>query len=160
MTTPNPDGYRWRETYFVWFPIAHRPLLSQVVAEIRLLGEHYELVSTEQNQLGQIESLVVRSPDDHAALEIDFATGDDILLDAINTADELRPTEASDSERIEQLRHCDARFELMHFEQVYSGETEEDSEEMFDPAALVLVLDALVRLTQGIGVDPQSGIIM
>ncbi len=160
MTTPHPDSYRWRETYFVWFPAPQRPLLAQVVAEIRLLGEHYELVSTEQNALGQIESLMVRSPDDHAALEIDYAVGDDILLEAIRTADELRPTEASDAERIEQLRHCDARFELMHFEQFYRGETEEDSEEMFDPAALVMVMDALVRLTQGIGVDPQSGIIM
>ena len=42
----------------------------------------------------------------------------------------------------------------MHFEQVIDGD---EGDEMFDPSALLLVIEALTELTGGIGIDPQSG---
>ena len=44
---------------------------------------------------------------------------------------------------------------LIHFAEVADGA--DDSDEMLDPSALLLVLEALVQLTGGVGVDPQSG---
>jgi hypothetical protein len=43
---------------------------------------------------------------------------------------------------------------------VTDGETAEEADEVFDPSTLLLVLEALVDLTGGIAVDPQSGTIL
>jgi hypothetical protein len=45
----------------------------------------------------------------------------------------------------------------MHFQQCTPDEDEDEMDGMFDPSALLIVLDALVQLTDGIGIDPQSG---
>jgi hypothetical protein len=55
------------------------------------------------------------------------------------------------------LPKCNARRDILHFEQIVGGEAEDESEEMLDPSALLLILDTLVEMTGGIGVDPQSG---
>ena len=39
-------------------------------------------------------------------------------------------------------------------------EPEDEADEMLDPSALLIVLDALVELTGGVGVDPQSGTLL
>ena len=60
---------------------------------------------------------------------------------------------------LEKLRKFDGRFDVLHFEQV--GEPGEDDDEesdnMLDPSALLLVLDVLAELTGGIAIDPQTG---
>ena len=57
--------------------------------------------------------------------------------------------------RLEELRSCDARLDIFHFEQMVDVDAE--GEEMFDPSALLVVLDTLAELTDGISVDPQGG---
>jgi hypothetical protein len=64
-----------------------------------------------------------------------------------------------DLDKLAKLPKCDVRFDIMHFEQVTDDQIEE-GEEMLDPSALLLVLDALVDLTGGVGIDPQSGALM
>ena len=148
--------YRWRETYFVWFRSSRRPALEQLVSTIRQLDGKYELTHGEADEKGLVESLTVSSLDDNSALEIDYAHGDEVLIEAHRMTDELRQ---GDGERgkLAELPHCDARFEVMHFERYFDGETQEESDEMFDPKALVIVLEALITLTDGVGVDPQAG---
>lgn len=46
---------------------------------------------------------------------------------------------------------------MLHFEQVVDFEDEDEAEGMLDPTALLVVLDALAKLTDGIPVDPQAG---
>ena len=61
---------------------------------------------------------------------------------------------------IEKLRGYAGRFDLLHFEQVDAELDRDDVEEMFDPSCLILVLDTLAELTEGIAFDPQGGTIM
>jgi hypothetical protein len=72
---------------------------------------------------------------------------------------ELKSSVADGEERakLARLRSFDARFDLLHFEQVTGGRGADDLDEMLDPSALLIVLEALVELTGGVGVDPQSG---
>ena len=59
-------------------------------------------------------------------------------------------------DHLDRLAGCDARFDILHFEEV----SEEGEEETFDPSALLMVIEALAKLTDGVAVDPQSGTIM
>jgi hypothetical protein len=67
--------------------------------------------------------------------------------------------QAGDLDKLARIPHCDVRFDIMHFEQMTDDQIDE-GEEMLDPSALLLVMDALVELTGGVGVDPQSGALM
>ena len=61
-----------------------------------------------------------------------------------------------------RLPKCDARFDLLHFEHMTAaaGQAEDELDEMLDPSALLLVLDALAKLTDGIAIDPQAGTVL
>ncbi len=67
--------------------------------------------------------------------------------------------EAADRARLERLRRSDGRFDVLHFEQVVAAD-EDDADGMLDPSTLLVVLEALARLTDGVAVDPQSGTFM
>ncbi len=71
---------------------------------------------------------------------------------------DFRDSATSPEERgkLNRLAGCDARFDILHFEEVSDGE----EDETFDPSALLMVIEALARLTDGVAVDPQSGTIM
>jgi len=48
---------------------------------------------------------------------------------------------------------------VLHFERV-AEMPEEEEDEMLDPSALLIGLEALAKLTDGLAVDPQSGTIL
>ena len=64
---------------------------------------------------------------------------------------------AEDRARLARIRQCDARFDVLHFEQLVNFEGENETDDMLDPSALLVVLDALASETKGIAVDPQAG---
>jgi hypothetical protein len=51
-------------------------------------------------------------------------------------------------------------LDVLHFEQITEAGEEDDQEELLDPSAVLIVLGALAKLTDGIAIDPQSGILM
>ena len=57
-----------------------------------------------------------------------------------------------------EIKQYDGRFDVLHFEQV-PEDVEEDAEDdgMLDPSALLVVLGALAKLTEGVAIDPQAG---
>ncbi len=73
--------------------------------------------------------------------------------------EELKASADGPQERakLARLPKCDARFDLLHFEEMTPGSTGDEFDEMLDPSALLIVLEALASLTKGVGVDPQSG---
>jgi hypothetical protein len=156
---PENDQYQWRETYFIWFESPRRPSLSEAEEVVRHLRGHFELDSGEADADGLLTALTVRSREDHAALEIECAAGPDVLSEGATVAAELNSGDV-DPDKLARLKRCDARIEVMHFEEVIDAPPEQDPDDMFDPSALLVVLDALVRLTHGICVDPQAGAIM
>ena len=156
------DQYRWRETYFVLFDSANVPPMKQVEQSLASLGGRYTLANLRADAAGRLESLTVLAPDDFAALDICYVEGDEVKEQVDALADELKGLEmrTEDRAKIERIRKCDARFDVLHFEQLTDFEQEDDLDEMLDPSALLIVIDALVKLTGGIAVDPQSGALL
>ncbi|HVX15224.1 MAG TPA: hypothetical protein VHC22_28785 [Pirellulales bacterium] len=153
------DRFEWRETYFILFPSGKRPALKQVEKAVLKLGVHFELSGQEADDAGLLETLHIRSPEDHSALEIDYLSGDEVVMQ-VEELDKQMRGDTSERDKLARLRKCDARFEVMHFEEMGDGYDREDADEVFDPSALLVVLDALIDLTGGVGVDPQSGTLL
>jgi hypothetical protein len=156
MPDGESDQFEWRETYFVLFQADKRPLLKDVERAVKRLRGDFRLTEPTADDDGRIESLNVVSPEDHSALEIDYHWGTEVIEQAAQLTSEIRKGGDADRDKLKKLRGCDARFEVMHFEEMDPG-LEEDDDGVFDPSALLVVLDALVVLTDGVGVDPQSG---
>jgi hypothetical protein len=81
---------------------------------------------------------------------------------AASLAKEMEPTalEMNETDALQRLGQCDGRFDVLHFERIpeYGEENEEDeSDGMLDPSALLLVLGALAKITDGVAIDPQAG---
>ena len=153
------DRFEWRETYFVLFPSRKRPLLSEVEAAFKALGGQFQLTEPAADAEGRIEALNIVSPEDHSALEIDYLSGDEVLLQVEELTKELRG-ESGYADKLAKLRRCDARFEVMHFEEMVDLAADDEEDEVFDPSALLMALETLVKLTDGVGVDPQAGTLL
>jgi len=156
--------YRWRETYFVLFDSSRRPTLKTIQRTLSGLNEHYVLRNLSADEEGRFDSLTLLSPDDFAALDICYTGGEEVLDHAASLAKEMAPVarEMCNTDALRRILRCDGRFDVLHFEQVPEGEGgEEDqgdeADEMLDPSALLLVLGALAKLTNGVAVDPQAG---
>lgn len=152
--------YQWRETYFVLFDSARRPKLEALKKKLAAAGSRFTFSNCVTDKKGRIESLTILAPDDFAALDISFLAGEEVREEAQSLAEELRSGDCSseDRARIDRLETCDGRFDVLHFEKVGDrDEQPEEDDDMFDPSGLLLVLNALAELTDGIAVDPQSG---
>jgi hypothetical protein len=166
MSTFERGEYKWRETYFVLFDSAKRPSLKKMERILRELGDHFEFSDAMADEDGRFESITILAPDDYAALDISFESGEEVLEQGAAFYQELKSsaTEPDERAKLARLPKCDARFDLLHFEHMTASEapaeTDDEFDEMLDPSALLIVLDALVELTGGVGVDPQSGTLL
>ncbi|MHB8899667.1 MAG: hypothetical protein ACYC6Y_13045 [Thermoguttaceae bacterium] len=149
--------YQWRETYFVLFPSRQRPTLKDVQKALTRLHQHLTLTNLSATKEGLLESLTILAPDDFAAIDVSYLCGEEVREQAAQLAEEVEPACACADEkrRLEELRACDARLDLFHFEQMAEVDAEDDG--MFDPSALLVVLEGLAELTGGIAIDPQGG---
>lgn len=161
MSTFENDHYKWRETYFVLFDSAKRPSLAKMTKVLQGLNRRFELSNAVGDDGGGFESLTLRSPQDYSALDISYMSGEEVQTQGVELAEEMRSTAADAEERakVSRLPKCDARLDILHFEEIVGG-SEDESEETLDPSTLLNVLDALVKMTGGVGVDPQSGSVM
>jgi hypothetical protein len=165
MSTFENPAYRWRETYFVMFDGRKRPTVSQLEAVLAELNDRFELQNLQADDEGRFESVTLVSPDDFAALDICFLQGDEVAEQAAQFAKEMKGSGADPAE-LKRLAAATARLDVLHFQDVASGITsgmaggdaeEDELDEMFDPSALLVVLDGLVELTGGVAIDPQTG---
>jgi hypothetical protein len=161
MSTFESDDFRWRETYFVLFQSARRPKLDKVEKLLHKLSDRYQITNLVGDEEGRFESVTLLAPDDYAALDICYVDDEEVREQATQLVKEMKNAtlQPGDLDKLAKLPKCDVRFDIMHFEQVTDDQIEE-GEEMLDPSALLLVLDALVDLTGGVGIDPQSGALM
>jgi hypothetical protein len=125
------------------------------------LSERYELIEPTADDQGRFESVTLISPDDFAALDICYTEGAEVLEQGADLVQELKSAcgDPSGSAVVQRVAQCDARFDVLHFEQV-PDPTDDESDEMLDPSALLLVLGALAKLTGGIAIDPQAGAVL
>jgi len=152
------DEYRWRETYFVLFDSKHCPAADKIEKAIQQLNAHYRVSDIRQDDEDRLESMTVFFPDDYAAMDVTYTSGEEVTEQIPELIDEMKSAGLSAEEkvRLQKLTHCNARFDIYHFEQVVGGGGE-DEEEILDPGSLLVVLEKLAKLCKGIGVDPQSG---
>lgn len=152
------NRYQWRETYFVLFDAKKRPKLKTVSKALAALSARYQLNNLNGNPHGLIDSLTLISPDDFAALDICYTSGDEVLEQTDDLINDLKKSDGPPPVPWEQIRRYDGRFDVLHFEQI-PNELDDDSEEdaVLDPSALLLVLNALAKLTDGVAIDPQAG---
>ncbi len=165
MSTFERQDYKWRETYFVLFDSCKRPMLKRVERVLNDLSDRFVLSNARADEDGRFDSITVMSPDDYAALDVSYESGEEVVEQAAAFCQELKGSVSDDEERakLARLAKFDARFDLLHFEETGDDEAESDEDEMdeiLDPSALLIVLDALVELTDGVGVDPQSGTLL
>ena len=158
MSNNGADEYHWRETYYILFESSQRPTLTQVERSLGELSNRIKLENLNADDEGRFESLMLQSPDDYAALEVSYESGEAVVEMAVDMAKQLKSE--AEPEQLAQLLKSDARLDVMHFEQIVSGPEEDDAEEMLDPSCLLMVVDALVELTGGIAIDPASGAIL
>ena len=159
MSTFENQDFKWRETYFVLFDSARRPMLDEVKRRLTKFNSRFELNEGEADEHGKIDSVSLRSPQDYAAMDISYVSGEEVSEQVDELQRELKGNLDEDERpKFEQLSQCDAKFDILHFEQLGGENGDEDAEgEMLDPSALLNVMDILIELTKGVGVDPQSG---
>ena len=161
MSTFEDPHYRWRETYFVLFDVKKRPKMQAVTKTIQALNSRYELRDLTADGHGRIESLTVISPEDYAALDICFTSGEEVREQAAALVADLKKSAGDTGIEIpeKKILSFNGRFDVLHFECIAVMPDEED-DEMLDPSALLIVLETLAKLTGGVAIDPQSGTIL
>jgi hypothetical protein len=171
------DELLWLETYFILFPNKRRPTLAQVEHAIATANPRFRLDNLAADDDGRFESLLVESPEDHAAVEISYETGESVVEQNLEWAKQLQ--DRLSPKMLQQLVLADARLDVAHFERVQAGALrkekpgsladfpddessdddfdEEAAMEIFDPTCLLTVVEALTALTKGLAFDPASG---
>jgi hypothetical protein len=149
----------WRDTYFIFFQESKRPTLTQVEDVLGRASRRITLENLEADEDGLFQSILVQAPDDNAALEISYESGEAVVEQSAVLAKQLRKEVTA--EQLKQLVRADARFDIMHFERVADDAFSEDEEDMLseamDPTSLLAVLEALSKLTGGMPIDPAAG---
>ena len=153
------DQYQWRETYFVLFQESDRPSTKRV-SDALADDSRFEVIEIRGDGEGRLESLTLVSPDDFSAMDITFVTGDEVSEQVEQLLQDMIRTTLTDEERtkLDDLGKCNARFDIFHFEQMQSGDGGED--EFLDPGGLLIVMETLTELCNGVSIDPQSGSFM
>ena len=170
----NSDELHWRETYFILFPHDRRPSLKQVAMALTEANRRFELENPSSDDHGLLESLLVESSEDHAAVEISYEVGDAVVEQNLEWAKQLQDQLSPD--QLQEMIKADARLDVAHFERVRSsdldalettspfsdefGDDEDEPFEMLDPTCLLTVVDTLAALTDGLTFDPASGEIL
>ncbi|MCA9188786.1 MAG: hypothetical protein R3E01_23930 [Pirellulaceae bacterium] len=157
----NPE-YQWRETFFVFFDHQRRPRATELQAELGKLNDRFVITNVQADGEGRIDSLTVVSPEDYAAMDVSCISGEEVREQIPEISRDLRRSLASkdDNSKLEQLKTCDARLDIFHFEQQTYRDDGDYDDEIMDPGGLLIVLEQLGRLCQGVVVDPQSGAIL
>ncbi len=152
------EEYEWRETYFILFRASKRPTLTQVERTVGELNDRLKLENLTADEDGRFESVMIHSPEDYAAIELSYESGEAVTEQATELAKQLKAEAESDD--LAKLLVADARLDVMHFEKMVNGPYGDEDEEMLDPSSLLMVVEALVALTEGVAVDPASGAIL
>lgn len=158
MSLFEDERYVYRDTFFVLFESANRPTTEQVEKMLKALGDKYEPASLRSSE-GFFESVTIRSPHDSSAMDITLVQGEEVVEQVAELYAEFRGSTLAgdDLDKLKKLSHCNARFDVFHFEQVSMGT---DDEEMVDPGGLLLVMERLAATCDGLGIDPQSKVML
>ncbi|MEZ6108711.1 MAG: hypothetical protein R3B96_22175 [Pirellulaceae bacterium] len=122
------------------FSSAHRPSARKLAEVLRSLGDRYQVSAPETSIDGDFDALTVYCPDDRAAIDVSFVDGEEVQEQIDELLEDFHQVTLSsqDQSKPEQIRRCDARLDLFHFEERGDDEDEEDPGR---PRALLVVLE-------------------
>jgi hypothetical protein len=113
------DELFWLETYFIMFPSSRRPTLSQVEHALAGADPRLQLENLAADDDGLFASLLVESPEDHAAVEVSYEMGDAVVEQNLEWAKQLQ--KQLSPKQLQQMLTADARLDVAHFERVEAG---------------------------------------
>ena len=118
MTLFEDNRYDWRETYFVYFESSHRPKLSEVRHALQTHAPFFDVLDSRAEPNGNLSAITIASYENHAALEVIYREGQDILIEAQHCARSLKKG-ANEKElaQLQKIAQCKRRFDVHHFEQ-------------------------------------------
>ena len=150
--------FRWRETFLVLFEESNRPTVEAVEKALARVGK-FDSEQTNESVDGLIESLTVTNSIDCVGLDIVFVDGEEAAEQIEELQTEISPDDLlpGQEEMLDKLPLCNARLDLLHFEQLTASFSEDDDEEFLDPGSLLGVAESLAQLVNGVAVDPGSG---
>ena len=155
----NPE-YHWRETLFVYFHREHRPAAVQLEAALRSLGSNYRLTEIRSDDDQKFEAATLENDSDSSAMEICFTDDAEVTEQLAEMLDTVRPVErdGGGQDRLNKLASTNVRFDVLHFERLTF--TDNEDETGFDPGSLIVVLEKLADITDGVAIDPGAGSVL
>jgi hypothetical protein len=145
--------YEYLETYFVLLQKQNRPPADAIFQAIEKLGSRYQI--KEQNLDGDgFESMTIVSEHDFAGMDVTYVEDEEVTEQVEQLQQKFKTVTLNKDEikRLMKLPTCNARFDVYHFEQ-----RTVNSDDIFDPGALLVVLKTLSQLCDGIAlVDSTS----
>ena len=153
------DQYEYTDTFFVFFKRENLPNAETVKAAIAELGDRYQFGKIAFRE-EQFESMTIISPQDFSAVDIVMDPNADVPTQIEELITEFRTLTLTgdDRDKLSRFKECNTRFDLFHFEQKVSGNTDPDA--FIDPGGLLIVLEKLRSLCDGVGLDPQSQMLL
>ncbi len=155
--------FQWRETYFVMFEQSKRPTVEQIQSVIDGLGGRFKTENLRTTEDGQFESVTLFAPDDFAAMDIICTAGDEVVEQLPTLIEELEPNMLDDEEKtqLDAIKNCSARLEVFHFEQhTFTAPEDGVDANVMDPGGVLIVLQRLNAICDGVVVDPQSSSVL
>jgi hypothetical protein len=116
---PKGDELLWLETYFIVFPHERRPTLTQVEHALAEADPRLKLENLAADDDGLFASLLVQSPEDHAAVEISYEIGEAVIEQNLEWAKQLQ--KQLSPKQLQLMIAADARLDVAHFERVQTG---------------------------------------
>lgn len=113
------DELLWLETYFIVFPHERRPTLAQVEHALAEADPRLKLENLAADDDGLFASLLVQSPEDHAAVEISYEIGEAVIEQNLEWAKQIQ--NQLSAKQLQLLVSADARLDVAHFERVPTG---------------------------------------
>ena len=152
------ENYEYTDTFFVFFKRENLPTASAVEAAIQELGSRYDFGKVAYRQ-DQFESMTILSPQDFSAMDIVLDLNTEVASQVEELANEFRSVtlEGDDLAKLEKFKTLDSRFDLFHFEKKVAGG---EPDAFIDPGGLLIILEKLRSLCDGVGLDPQSQMLL
>ena len=155
--------FQWRETFFVMFEQGKRPTLNQIQSVIEGLGGRLQAENMRSTADGEFESVTLYAPDDFAAMDIICTVGEEVIEQIPNLIKELEPNMFDEEEKAQLLaiKRSTGRLEIFHFEQhTFTAPEDGVDSNVMDPGGVLIVLQRLNAICDGVVVDPQSSSVM
>jgi len=118
MTLFEDDRYDWRETYFVYFESSHRPKLPEIRRALKTYVPFFSILNSKAEFDGNLVAMTIASYENHAALEITYREGKDVLTEIKQLVLSLKmDATAEELLKLQKAAQYKARFDVHHFEQ-------------------------------------------